>query len=36
MDSEVLVHLKHGHLVLSEDFTELVVGEDFTTVLRIL
>src|SRR3954447_7952109 len=33
---EVLVHLEHGHLVLAEDALELVVGQDFTTVLRVL
>src|SRR5437868_15538786 len=36
MAGEVLVHLEHGHLVLAEDPPELVVGQDFTAVLRVL
>jgi len=33
---EVLVHLEHGHLVLAENLTQLVVGQDLASVLRIL
>src|SRR5882757_3556676 len=36
MRGEVLVHLKHGHLVLAEDPPELVIGHDFAAVLRVL
>ena len=34
--AEVLGHLEHGHFVLAEDFPELVIGEDFAAVLRVL
>src|SRR5580693_10174657 len=36
MAGQVLVHLEHGHLVLAEDPPELVVGQDFAAVLRVL
>jgi hypothetical protein len=36
MGGQVLVHLKHGHLVLPEHPPELVVGQDFAAVLRVL
>jgi hypothetical protein len=36
MAGEVLVHFEHGHLVLAEDLPELVVGQDFAAVLRVL
>jgi hypothetical protein len=36
MLGKVLVHLKHGHLVLAKDLPELVVGQDLTAVLRVL
>src|SRR5260370_28308530 len=36
MAGEVLVHLEHRYLVLAEDSPELVVGQYFTAVLRVL
>ena len=33
---KVLVHLEHGHLVLTEDLPELIVGQDLAAVLRVL
>src|SRR3712207_8346522 len=33
---KVLVHLEHRHLLLSEDLLELVVGQNFAFVLRVL
>jgi hypothetical protein len=36
MAGEMLVHLEHGHLVLAKDPPELVVGQDFAAVLRVL
>src|SRR5436190_13339102 len=36
MAGEMLVHFKHGHLVLAEDPPELVVGQDFAAVLWVL
>jgi hypothetical protein len=36
MPGKVLVHFEHGHLVLTEDLPELVVGQDFAAVLRVL
>src|ERR1700747_1322944 len=36
MAGEVLVHLEHGHLILAEDPPELIVGQDFAAVLRVL
>jgi hypothetical protein len=36
MAGEVLVHLEHSHFVLPKDPPELVVGQDFAAVLRVL
>src|SRR5260370_40958686 len=36
MAGEVLVHLEHRYLVLAEDSPELVVGQYFTAVFRVL
>ena len=36
MAGEVLVHFEHSHLVLPKDPPELVVGQDFAAVFRVL
>jgi hypothetical protein len=36
MAGQMLVHLEHGHLVSAEDRLQLVISDDFASVLGVL